>query len=312
MPTVYRRTDTGSPSYTFASPYQNTFNAMKAILKGCLVYGYNNRPAAGWELIDEGAQYLILRNGAHSGYMCLSWINTGYARLRITLAETFTGVAGNIITGDGVKSGTAASPQVLTFEYFVENAAYHSWYMIADSRTFVFQWLGHYSNYPAGINFGSYQGMLYVGEDSAGNFISVGGQNGSETSGNNYFGASGFTALRNPATGLLVDTGSLSVLTPTLSPATSSAALPVLQQVELVRPRWFGGGAEAGRLRGLLQVPVLQASNADVAAVALGLTGALTIPRLSESLNLGDGNDYMIGGTWNASFRLATNNPGAW
>ncbi|XEG73338.1 hypothetical protein QA447_03565 [Pseudomonas sp. abacavir_1] len=315
MPTVYRRSDTGSPTYSFASGYQYYFNAIKEVLKGCLVNGYNNKPGAGWTLVAEGAQYLILRNGTQSGYLCLSWSNTGYFRAQITLAETYTGVANNIITGDGVKTGVAAnnaSPQAIAFQYIANVSAYHDWYVIADERTFVFQMAGFY-NASAGVLLdGSSQVMLYGGEDSAGNFIAMGGQNNGVVNANNYFSASGFTSLRDPATGLLVDVGSLAVITPSLSLTMGSPAMPALSVAELVPVRWYGGGVEAGRLRGLAQVPALMAVTVDKSAPALGMSGTLTVSRLSEALTLGDSNTYLMGCTYLSAFRLATNNPSFW
>ena len=62
MPTVYHRDDNGAPSYAFSASSSSPahFSALKTILKACLVSGYGSKPAAGWTLVAEGDQYLVL------------------------------------------------------------------------------------------------------------------------------------------------------------------------------------------------------------------------------------------------------------
>lgn len=67
MARIYHRDQAGAPELTYSTSAQDGFNAFKAILKACLVNGYGAVPAAGWELINEGTGFLVLRNGFQSG-----------------------------------------------------------------------------------------------------------------------------------------------------------------------------------------------------------------------------------------------------
>lgn len=93
MATVYHRDDAGAPTFAFSTDRSNIahFTALKTILKACLVFGYGGRPAAGWELIAEGARYIVLRNGPASGYVCLTSVSE---YVTVHLAATFTGMNG--------------------------------------------------------------------------------------------------------------------------------------------------------------------------------------------------------------------------
>src|SRR5690554_2789612 len=106
MAYFYHREQPGSPELTFNSGTTSVahWNSFVSVLKGCLIYGFGDQPPAGWELIAEASNYLVMRAGSHSGYVCLSWSSSV---VTISVAETFSGVVGGLIEGDGAKSGVA-------------------------------------------------------------------------------------------------------------------------------------------------------------------------------------------------------------
>ena len=140
MAIAYHRDQAGAPAlvYNTTSGANAHFTALKTILKACLVTGYGSQAAAGWALIAEGTNYIVLRNGTHSGYVCLSWVTGG--AVRVWLAETFTGMSGDVMTGAGLKTGTAANnatPQAIGASYVAYSDAATAWKLVADSKTFV-------------------------------------------------------------------------------------------------------------------------------------------------------------------------------
>lgn len=327
MATAYHRDQAGAPALVYGAANSLTqFNALKTILKACLVNGYGSYPAAGWELTNEGANFLVLRTGSHSGYVCLTWATGGM--VRVYLAETYTGMSGDVMVGAGLKTGTAAgnaTPQALDMYLTAYRSETSTWAVVADSKTFVLTCADYLTGGAApALTFtdpSSYAlHTLYAGEDSAGNLISCGGNNTTSTGGGaiySYFGASGFTALKNPATGLLVDTGSLAVVTPGLTSQGTSNIQTVtipLAEVELGKALWCGGGVYAGRLRGVALVAQL-ANNVHpaYAAQSLGVSGLLTTRTASTPINLGDGHTYFARQAYYAiPFFLLTDKPEFW
>lgn len=261
MARVYHRDQAGEPALVYGSTAAAGFNAVKAILKACLVSGYGSLPAAGWELIAEGSNHLVLRSGNGSGYVGLTL--SGFA-IRIYLSKTFTGMSGSVMTGAGLKTGVAASnstPQAMYAlnTYFTTSS---TWAVVADEKTFVLNVAGDGAASPTNYSsiksdFGS---LLYVGEDTVGNFIAVGGNNTTNTANTTdlaygRFSSRGFTALTNPATGLLVDSGSLVVKASPLgddSVVAAYAAATVVPKVDISRIYWTGDDAYAGQLRGIV------------------------------------------------------------
>ncbi|WP_131199058.1 hypothetical protein [Phytopseudomonas dryadis] len=333
MATVYHRDQPGAPNAFSTAPYaQAQFANLKAVLIGCLVTGYGNFPAAGWELIDEGANYLILRNGSHSGYVGLTWYSGG--AIRIWLSETFTGVdASGVLQGLGRKTGTSANnalAHTIGLTYFAYTTGSGAWYCVADEKTFVFGWVSSHAN----VLFSdavptNYPVLLYVGEDSSGNFIAVGGQLSNVVNGSTigYFGArgsdsvAGFTALRNPSTGLLVDTDAivplmLGISTPTTStnPSDNGTVGFVVRDVQLGKAAWYAGGAYGGELRGI--APVLTLFNIrfnSLASVALGFASPMSIRQANTPIDIGDTYTYFLKSCsiYSSSF-MVTDNPGYW
>lgn len=187
MANVYHRDDEGGLVLTYSvTAGLNGWQAFKTILKACLVSGYGSKAPAGWELIGEGTNYLVLRNGSHSGYVCFTQHSTGHAT--VYLAETYTGMSGDVMTGDGLKTGLSASngiPHRFIAANIATYAATTSWYMVADAKSFILQCTSNGTTASApsiSVTGMAHTPGLYVGEDSAGNFIAMGCENTTSTS----------------------------------------------------------------------------------------------------------------------------------
>lgn len=325
MATVYHRDQAGAPAlaYTTTPAAIANFASLKVILKACLVDGYGSKPAAGWELISEDSRYLVLRNGTHSGYVCLSF--TASYGIAIYLAETYTGVVSNVMTGDGLKTGVAANnatPHRLNLTFLAYSSAQSSWYLVADNSTFMFV-SGGYNTLLEALNdgLGYPWKSLYVGEDTAGHFIAVGGVNTASDGldNRNYFASYGFTALKNPDTGLLVGPGSISPALPALDAALSqhtwrTTSVLALDYVPLSPAGWgLNGSIVAGQLKGVVQCGPLICVTPSKAAQSIGFSGALTVRNLNTPINLGDGYSYFMGVAFSSSATfMVTDNPVFW
>jgi hypothetical protein len=324
MPTVYHRDDAGAPTYSMGSVVgTNTmhFEALRTILKACLVSGYGAKPAAGWTLVAESTNYIVLRNGLQTGYVCLTWTATGSGVVDIYVAETFTGMSGNYMTGDGLKSGVAANnatPQRFTLGPFVYSSAVHTWTLVADSKSFAVNVSIYSGTTPPEVTGSGAPGvnstLLYVGEDSLGNFISTGGQNIASNAPVSYFGLAGGTALKDPRTGLLVGAGALPdflVLSAGIS-QTRAEVVPLLKTT-LSRSYWGFNGGVGGYLRGVVLPVDLFAFYPSRAAQSLGLSVALTSRSINTPIPLGDGFTYFATSyNYASALRLVTDNPEFW
>lgn len=321
MARYYHRDQPGSPELTYGSSSSLDWLAFVRVLKSCLVHGYGAQAPAGWELMEEGANYLVLRNGSRSGYLCF------YENSRvvtISIAETFAGVSGGVIQGDGSKSGVgsgSAVPQRLSIYRFAYSSEGSSWYLLGDERSFVLATSapggGSSQELAGATGYGYSMSFSYFGEDSEGNFISVGGYNTAATSvtsiGSNWPG--GFTALRDPQTGLLVDSGSISYGIPGCHAGSfnSSELGPVLPSAHLVPLAWTSGNA-VSRLRGVLIDPRILFSHCSHGAQMLGYTGPLMSREAHTPIDLGDNNIYVVAPRYrgDGSLLLATDNPEFW
>lgn len=319
----YHRDDDGLPSYYVGTNLLQVFAAFKTIAKACLVTGYGAKPAAGWALVAEGSEYLVLRTGSGSGYVCFSYRYHGFD---IWVAETYTGMSGNVMTGDGLKSGVAANnadPHYKSIRYFVASPDSHSWVVVADEKTAIFNLSGTSSSSDsviAGTNGSDGGGLIYVGEDVAGNVIACGGGEGG-TSGYGYFDQRRFTALKNPATGLLVDVGSISpIVAPSqlyvLGSGRPNIYSGVLEAAELSPVQWGASGVWS-RFRGLCVDARVGLFSPHAVARALGLSAGITFRTLNTPLPLGDGNLYWVGCSSDYALRsgltlIMTTNPEFW
>lgn len=322
MATVYHRDQVSAPlpSYSSSSGSTSHFTSLKTVLKGCLVSGYGSQPAAGWELIGEGTNYIVLRNGSHTGYLGLSYSS---GTVTVHVSETFTGVSSNILQGDGLRTGVAANnavPHRFGINYFAYSSDSSTWMVVADERTFCINGVTNNASgpwVPTGGAAGTLNVLFYAGEDSSGNFIAVGGTNmTSATLSNqrNRFSAAGFTSLRDPSTGLLVDVGDLSVHAQGLIDSLRVDAPPVLAAaVDLARVYWHGAGAFAGYLRGIVAPGMLCNYLPAGVASTLGFAGEFNTRTANASLDLGDGFGYFVPVYFpESTMVLMTNNPEFW
>lgn len=317
----YHRDQTGAPAYTIGASVANGFAALKAILKACLVSGYGAYPAAGWELIAEEANCIVFRNGSHSGYLGLS-VQGETQAARVFLLNSFTGIVSGVPTGAGKKTGVAAGetvPQRWGLLYLAAQTNNHSWSVLADEKTFLLHVASDAPTLATSLTSTTQSNCLYAGEDTAGNFISMGGTNtasGSLSSGG--FSSAGMTVLKDPVTGLLVDTGSISVHCPGLDftlAADPALRIPALPEISLTRTVWAKlGGPAAGYLRGIAQHPAFSRALAGYIGDALGAPGLTCRNVNSTTMPLGDSNLYLLtaAGTGANTSRLHTNNPAFW
>jgi hypothetical protein len=328
MATVYHRDQAGAPAVYSTSAYDVAqFTNFKEVLKACLVFGYGATPAAGWVLIAEGTNHIVLRNGSHSGYVCFTWYTGGV--MRVWVADTFDGVDGaGVIIGAGRKTGIAANngtAHAISLTYFSYSATTSSWYMVADERTFIFSWVANSSVTPMTSSVPTnFPFTIYVGEDTQENFIAVGGQltntvlNGDATC---YFGSGcGLTSLRNPSTGLLVDTGSLSFKIAGIAttantgiPSDNDTPISLFSQLTMGRAGWYVSNYYCGQFRGIAVSPELFVlRHGDAASSALSGLGMNT-REAARIFDLGDGHNYFLrpGSVFNSMF-LVTDNPGYW
>src|SRR5690606_35501779 len=218
--------------------------------------------------------HLVLRSGSHSGYVCLSF---AAGSVIISIAETFAGITDGLIQGDGAKPGVAVGstiPHKFMARHFAGASANSSWFVMADAKTFVLGKTGTASTASEeliGNNGNGYaQTVIYIGEDAEGNFIACGGLNTTSAVGLQCW-ATGFTALRDPATGVLGDSGALDYAFPghhsiNLPAADHATALPDAQLVPMV---WASGGA-VSRLRGVCMEPRIGLSSCSIGAQMLG------------------------------------------
>lgn len=317
----YHRDQTGAPTYSFGYTVDIGFTAFKAILKACLVNGYGAYPAAGWELIAEETNCIVFRNGTHSGYLGFS-IQGENSSCRVFLLNSFTGIVSGVPTGAGRKTGTAAgetTPQRFNLLYMAARDTNHSWSIFADEKTFLLSVCNDNQAAVKDLYTNSLSGAFYAGEDTSGNFIAMGGANISTSSANpGIFDSRGMTVLKDPVTGLLVDTGSISVHCPALDwnlAYDGARRIPLLPEISLTRTVWAKlGGPVAGYLRGIAQHPAFPQAYPGYIGDALGVSGLTCRNANSTSAPLGDSNVYLLPAPTSAAScgRFHTNNPAFW
>jgi len=242
--------------------------------------------------------------------------------MTVYLAETYTGMAGNVMTGDGLKTGTAANngaPHRVDSALIAAASGSCTWYLLADEKTFLLQVAAFPTLYTfdsTNVENSRYSSALYVGEDSAGHFIAVGGQNTTSAALYNYFYGAGFTAVKDPSTGLIIGNGGLAVVLAGLPSqdilVQSTAGYLNLSAAELCRVPWVAGNTEAGYLRGVALAPALMFSQPSQASVAIG-GPSINTRNANTLIDLGDGHGYFLALNWRAApSRIHTDNPEFW
>lgn len=337
---IYHHLDAGAPTPTASSNPATLakFTNLANVLKACLVNGFGSNVAAGWTLVAEGPLFLVLRPASGAGYVTFSCeyafsaVATNYNGMRVYLSATYTGMLNGVPQGAGVVTGQAAgntTPHYYHYTNIWATTTQLGWVMVADENTFNLQLTGTFylgtGYYDAHLDTDANCGATFIhcGLDSAGNLIAAGGSNTAPSAGANtqysYFKDIEFTTLRNPSTGLLVDTGGINARVQALRLASAVYYSTVFSQgeLELSRVRWQANGAAAGYLRGVAIEPSMISGYAyQFKNLITGLTGSVSQAGVvSKTLSL-DGYFYnpVVASRGSAASALAlfTSNPALW
>lgn len=345
MARFYTKADAGAPALYYASNNVvdvRIFGNFKEILKACLVNGYGSgasaKPAAGWTLIQEQERSLTLRN-ASGRYVTITslavFVGTSSTindrQFRVYLHNTFTGIAGGVPQGEGVVTGTspnAALPHLASFYYFGYYTQTSYWTVLADENTFYLCVYGSANSSPtnssvinASLDTNRDPNTLYVGDDNKGNFIAVGGVLSVGASGaiaSTAFDHATITTLRNPHTGLLIDTGGAPDVTQVIGlylSTTRSGQTPYPRDQFSLNPiEWVCGNKVAGALRGGF-VDLVSTHVRAFAAIQAWFDGPSTVTCVAylTPVQLADGYSYMLAPSYIAGkLSIITDNPALW
>ncbi|MGN0924748.1 hypothetical protein [Ectopseudomonas mendocina] len=345
MARFYTKADAGAPALYYAANSTvdvRVFGNFKEILKACLVNGYGSgsgaKPAAGWALIHEEDRSLTLRN-ASGRYVTITSLavfvgtstNINDRHFRVYLHNTFTGMTGGVPQGEGVVTGTSpngALPHTASFYYFGYFTQTSLWTVLADENSF---YLCGYGATTSGINSSNIinVGMdgarepnsLYVGDDNRGNFIAVGGILWAGSSNNNpatAFDHATITTLRNPHTGLLIDTGGAPDVTQVLGlyqGSTRGGQTPYSRDQFSLNPiEWVCGSKVAGALRGgFIDLPSTHVRAFAAIQAWFGGMSTVTCVDYLTPVQLADGHRYMLAPTYiSGKLAIITDNPALW
>lgn len=217
MPTVYSWQDVDGPGMinVGASPAAQA-TAMINIFKACLVNGYPGKPAAGWELIYETDKILYVRNSNKSGTVALQFARSVVSEMQIfIMSDIPADLSGSRPKGVNMRSSVYSMDYLGTLYYQIaqngRNPQLQRWCIVADANTFYFLMSSNELNFG---NTGSYiynhKMAFYVGELTTGQFVSLGGANGSSytSSAGHFLGArqgNAITSSQQPATASLTD-----------------------------------------------------------------------------------------------------------
>lgn len=328
MPTVYRWDDNLAPALVASGSWAHLFKNLAPILKACLVTGYGATPSAGWTLVDEAEHSLVLRNAAGAYYFFVS--ESAYSTnslagcyIRVYIAQTYTGMVNGIPTGEGMTTGIAGTDIHRIGSAATVLATGYAWQLIADANTCIVVFSGGNNATGSNLDYTSASQLisLYFGSDSAGNAIAVGGFLNTTDPYAAYqyqslFDATVLTSLKDPATGLLVGTGSLSAAATGLYGVGSLNAVALTRSVfEFSKVPWFTGNVERGLLRGLATDPILSDKSSSTAKNMLDGTNLTHTARQLLVLSvLPDGYGYCPVPSYGTNRRncFMTNNPGFW
>ncbi|TKD46651.1 hypothetical protein [Azotobacter chroococcum] len=206
----------------------------------------------------------------------------------------------------------------------IDGLVYHtntfSWSIVADERTAVITWYTFAATTPsAETGSGSLDGFtLYFGEDSNGNFMALGGNaSTTTTSTSNQFNSASITLLRDPVTGLLIDSGSYSgyygVLDESLTVNVNQSR--IIETLELGKVHWYApANKECGYLRGVALVAGLRVLSPAYAARSLGIDLSNFSSRTGATpLTVVDGVQLIVAKASSGSSRfLLTDAPAFW
>lgn len=336
---TYHHLDAGVPILVTGNSSIGAWSNFSAILKACLVSGVGSQPGAGWSLVDEGALYLVLRPASGVGYVtfvsCYTYTATAtaYHGVRVYLSATYSGMASGVPQGEGVVTGQAAGNSTPHYYQFGNtwksiSAPYTGWLMVADENTFNLQLTGTYYSGASYVGAsmetgGTVQGSAFIhcGLDSQGTLIAAGGTTAFPLTTVNYnvsyFRELEFTALRDPGTGLLVDTAGINARIQALRAGSGNPSTDFFSQsnLDIARVSWQANGAQAGRLRGVAIEPSVARSYAYVLKnIITGLDAPGYPEELVAKVASADGYLYspVVAFRSSASLALFSNNPGLW
>lgn len=317
----YTRDTPGAPTISYSSSIPTWWPAFSALLKTLLVTGNGSISPLGWELIAEAAGYFVVRQGRPGGaYVQFKAIGHLNRAVQVTLAETFSGIsASGDMEGAGVTSGSASASTVQGFYLsFSQHSGSTSWCISGDERTFVLNWAENGNTATPGTSGSGPCGLMYVGDDLEGNVIAMGGADTTAPTSilNTYFSQFGFTALRDPATGLLAPMGTLTITT-NLNPTTASSRQGTwgspIPSVSLAPIFWAGNAVVGGGLRGVRLAAEVSGFTHVAAASALGFVGTYNSRTAFNTIPLGDSYNYALAYTNGAAPSLMmTDNPAYW
>lgn len=345
MARFYTKADAGAPALYYAANNAvdvRIFGNFKEILKACLVTGYGSgagaKPAAGWTLIQEQDRSLTLRN-ASGRYVTITslavFVGTSASvndrSFRIYLHNTFTGMAGGVPQGEGVVTGTSpngALPHTASFYYLGYYTQSSHWTVLADQYSFYLCGFGSTSSNisastitNANMDSGRDPNTLYVGDDTQGNFIAVGGVlwvGASGTVPSTAFDHSAITTLRNPHTGLLIDTGGAPTYTQVVGlyqRSTRQDQTPYPRDQFSLNPiEWVCGNKVAGALRGGF-IDLVSTDVRSFAAIQAWFGGPSTVTCVEylTPVQLADGYSYMLAPSYiSGKLAIITDNPALW
>ena len=316
MARIYHRDQAGAPSFSYTPEAAASFAAMKLILKACLVEGFGGRQPAGWALVSEGARYLVLRVGSGAGYIGITQPTSSSGFVEVWLSKTYSGVVGDRLQGDGVRSGNSANssyPQRLSCLHMVSSESKTGWYVVADERSFIFAIASRWDI--SGSIEAGYSQSFYAGETDTGQFLSVGGVNTTSTSNLSQFSSVGMTLLTHPNTGLLLGGAAVSAVIPALPELAQVTQNLLPGPIEMARIRIFGDGYSAGALRGCVVPVELQHLTTQSVANAMGMSGGFTTRKLNTVIEMSDSSAWLVvprQGQPQGAAAVCTDNAGFW
>ena len=203
-PIVYSWDDVGSPGRNLTG---NKQNRIKQILKACLVDGYGDKPAAGWEMVHEHPNGFSMTNG-FGVVNIVSDVevfggSVGMDFISLFLAEGITDTSGAILKATNLVSGgnTNSSHHKVPLENsMITNLSYLRWSLYADAKTAILVFFSRYVNTGGVLYIGEFNS--YLGKD---NFVALGGTFGSSNFSDFASLHTSVTSLRDLETGLITN-----------------------------------------------------------------------------------------------------------
>lgn len=173
-PRIYSWNDFGSPG---GIPTGSHLDKLKAIFKACLVDGYGDQPAAGWEMVHEHPNGFSITNG--DGILNVVAGAHGHTdrRFGFYIAQEATDISEGLIQGTNLRSG-AWIPDLYLYgpkHQLTDDIGWRKWVLIADNKSVTF-----YNAHGSAAAHNYYEHVLLLsfgepkGTDFTGNFYCTG------------------------------------------------------------------------------------------------------------------------------------------